>query len=161
MDFSAIDSRPPPSNVRMLSFVADDDLSALYRKALLRLSVADGAVRATRPRLGCPVVAPNTASLPEVCGCRAFRRSEIAALTRRDRTPPCRTRPCTRSVREGARQTGRHGKQAPRLIWTSSRRFSRAPRGNKKARLTLPCNPRKLYIVERPLNRQEPRRGIS
>ena len=30
------------------------------------------------------------------------RRSEIAArLARRNRTPPCRTRPCTRSVREG------------------------------------------------------------
>jgi hypothetical protein len=33
----------------------------------------------------------------------------------------------------------------------------RAPRRNKKARLTLPCHPRKLYMVEWPLNRQEVR----
>jgi hypothetical protein len=38
--------------------------------------------------------------------------------------------------------------------------FHPGRRGNKKARLTLPCNPRKLYMVERPL-RQEPRRGSS
>jgi hypothetical protein len=52
-------------------------------------------------------------------------------------------------------------KTSAQAYWTSSRRFSQAPRGNKKARLTLPCNPRKLYMVERPLNRQEPRRGSS
>jgi hypothetical protein len=67
--FSAIDSRPLPSNVRMFIFVTDDDLGE-----------SDGGLRR----------------------CRAIRRSETAArLARRDRTPPCLTRPCTRSPREG------------------------------------------------------------
>jgi hypothetical protein len=48
----------------------------------------------------------------------------------------------------------------PRGLLPASRRPS-APRRNKKARMTLPCNPRKLYTVEWPLNRQELRTGSA
>ena len=33
MYFSVIDSRPPPSDLRMLGFITGDDLAAVYRKA--------------------------------------------------------------------------------------------------------------------------------
>ncbi len=70
--FSAIDSRPPPSNVRTLGFVTDDDLAVLYRKAFCfafpSLTEGFGLPALEAMALGCPVVASNTASLPEVCG---------------------------------------------------------------------------------------------
>jgi hypothetical protein len=59
-------------------------------------------------------------------------------------------------------------RQAERFSWkTSAQAYLgliaslRASRRNKKARLILPCDPRKLYTVERPLNRQERRAGSS
>jgi glycosyltransferase involved in cell wall biosynthesis len=72
MYFSAIESHPPPPNVRMLGFVTDDDLAALYRQALCfafpSLTEGFGLPVLEAMALGCPVVASDAASLPEVCG---------------------------------------------------------------------------------------------
>ncbi|HET6378772.1 MAG TPA: glycosyltransferase family 1 protein [Methylocella sp.] len=70
--FSRIDTSPPPPNVRMLGFISDDDLAALYRQALCfafpSLTEGFGLPALEAMALGCPVVASNAASLPEVCG---------------------------------------------------------------------------------------------
>lgn len=70
--FSAVESRPAPSNVRMLGFVTDDDLAALYGQAFCfafpSLTEGFGLPVLEAMALGCPVVASNAASLPEVCG---------------------------------------------------------------------------------------------
>jgi glycosyltransferase involved in cell wall biosynthesis len=70
--FSAVDKRPAPPNVRMLGFVTDDDLAALYGQALCfafpSLTEGFGLPVLEAMTLGCPVVASNAASLPEVCG---------------------------------------------------------------------------------------------
>jgi glycosyltransferase involved in cell wall biosynthesis len=70
--FSAVDPRPAPPNVRMLGFVTDDDLAALYGHALCfafpSLTEGFGLPVLEAMALGCPVVASNAASLPEVCG---------------------------------------------------------------------------------------------
>ena len=70
--FSGVDSRPAPPNVRMLGFVTDDDLAALYGQALCfafpSLTEGFGLPVLEAMALGCPVVASNAASLPEVCG---------------------------------------------------------------------------------------------
>jgi glycosyltransferase involved in cell wall biosynthesis len=61
MYFSAIDSRPRPSNVRVLGFVTADDLAALYRKAFCfafpALTERFGLPALEAMALGCPVVA--------------------------------------------------------------------------------------------------------
>jgi glycosyltransferase involved in cell wall biosynthesis len=70
--FSAVDSRPAPPNLRILGFVTDDDLAALYGRALCfafpSLTEGFGLPVLEAMALGCPVVASNAASLPEVCG---------------------------------------------------------------------------------------------
>lgn len=70
--FSAVGLDPPPKNVRMLGFVADDDLAALYGRALCfafpSLTEGFGLPVLEAMALGCPVVASAAASLPEVCG---------------------------------------------------------------------------------------------
>ncbi len=70
--FSEVDSCPAPANVRMLGFVTDDDLAALYGQALCfafpSLTEGFGLPVLEAMALGCPVVASNAASLPEVCG---------------------------------------------------------------------------------------------
>jgi glycosyltransferase involved in cell wall biosynthesis len=70
--FSAVDSSPAPENVRMLGFVADDDLAALYGQALCfafpSLTEGFGLPVLEAMALGCPVVASDAASLPELCG---------------------------------------------------------------------------------------------
>ena len=70
--FSAVNSRPAPSNLRLLGFVTDDDLAALYGQALCfafpSLTEGFGLPVLEALTLGCPVVASNAASLPEVCG---------------------------------------------------------------------------------------------
>jgi len=70
--FSAIEAQPAPPNVRFLGFVSDDDLAALYQTALCfafpSLTEGFGLPALEALALGCPVVASNAASLPEVCG---------------------------------------------------------------------------------------------
>ncbi len=65
-------TRPPRSNLQMLGFVTDDDLAAVYRKAFCfafpSLTERFGLPALEAVALVCPVVASNTASLPEVCG---------------------------------------------------------------------------------------------
>lgn len=72
MYFAEIESGPPPANVRMLGYVDDDDLAALYRRALCfafpSLTEGFGLPVLEAMALGCPVVASDAASLPEVCG---------------------------------------------------------------------------------------------
>ncbi|WOJ90321.1 glycosyltransferase family 1 protein [Methylocapsa polymorpha] len=70
--FSAIEAQPAPENVRFLGFVSDDDLAALYQTALCfafpSLTEGFGLPALEALALGCPVIASNAASLPEVCG---------------------------------------------------------------------------------------------
>jgi glycosyltransferase involved in cell wall biosynthesis len=70
--FSALKVGPLPANVRMLGFVTDDDLAALYQNALCfafpSLTEGFGLPALEALALGCPVIASNAASLPEVCG---------------------------------------------------------------------------------------------
>jgi len=113
MYFSAIDSRPPPSNLRMLGFVTDDDLAAVYRKAFCfaftSLTERFGLPALEAMALGCPVVASNTASLPEVCGDAALfadpksPRGWLGEIERLHAEPDL-----ARDLRaKGARQAGR------------------------------------------------------
>jgi hypothetical protein len=107
MYFSAIDSRPPPSNVHMLGFVTDE-ISRRSKSVLLRLSVAD-------ERFGLPAVAAMAwaaqSSRPTRRVCRRSaampRRSEprgwLAEIERLRAEPDL-----ARDLRaKGARQTGR------------------------------------------------------
>jgi hypothetical protein len=93
MYFFAIDSRPLPSNLQMLGS-SPTTISRRSHSVLLRLSVGDGAVRDAQSS---PPTRRGGLRLPRF----SLIRSRRARLARRDRTPPCRTRPCTRSVREG------------------------------------------------------------
>lgn len=70
--FATIETEPLPPNVRLLGFVTDDDLAALYQSALClafpSLTEGFGLPALEAMALGCPVVVSNVASLPEVCG---------------------------------------------------------------------------------------------
>ncbi|MCI0599711.1 MAG: glycosyltransferase family 4 protein [Beijerinckiaceae bacterium] len=70
--FSAPEEGPAPPNVRMLGYVTDDDLAALYQNALCfafpSLTEGFGLPALEAMALGCPVIVSNAASLPEVCG---------------------------------------------------------------------------------------------
>ena len=69
--FSPVEQSAAP-NVRMLGFVTDDDLSALYQRAFCfafpSLTEGFGLPALEAMALGCPVIASGCASLPEVCG---------------------------------------------------------------------------------------------
>ena len=73
--FSPVEQSAAP-NVRMLGFVTDDDLAALYRNALCfafpSLTEGFGLPALEAMALGCPVIASNCASMPEVCGSAAL-----------------------------------------------------------------------------------------
>jgi glycosyltransferase involved in cell wall biosynthesis len=63
-------------NVRLLGYVTDDDLAALYKSALCfvfpSLTEGFGLPPLEAMALSCPVITSNCASLPEVCGDAAF-----------------------------------------------------------------------------------------
>jgi len=70
--FSTRETGSVPANVRLLGFVTEDDLAALYQNAMCfafpSLTEGFGLPALEAMALGCPVVATDTASLPEVCG---------------------------------------------------------------------------------------------
>jgi glycosyltransferase involved in cell wall biosynthesis len=72
-------------NIRMLGFVSDDDLAALFSKALCLVfpSITEGfglpIVEAMA--LGCPVISSNTSCMPEICGDAALLASPHDAPT--------------------------------------------------------------------------------
>ncbi len=82
--FSAIDGEEVPSNVRMLGFVSDDDLAALYQNAFCfafpSLTEGFGLPALEALAFGCPVIASGCASLPEVCGNAALYADPNAPL---------------------------------------------------------------------------------
>lgn len=70
--YSALDKQDLPANLRVLGFVTDNDLAALYQSALCfvfpSLTEGFGLPALEALALGCPVIASDAASLPEVCG---------------------------------------------------------------------------------------------
>jgi glycosyltransferase involved in cell wall biosynthesis len=70
--FSPVEEQSAPPNVRMLGFVTDDDLAALYQRAFCfafpSLTEGFGLPALEAMALGCPVIVSGCASLPEVCG---------------------------------------------------------------------------------------------
>ena len=111
--FSTPDTPPLPPNVHILGFVTDDDLAYLYQNALCfafpSLTEGFGLPALEALAFGCPVVASNTTSLPEICGEAALYadpRSPRAWLNQINRL---RTQPETvQNLRaEGARQVER------------------------------------------------------
>jgi glycosyltransferase involved in cell wall biosynthesis len=74
--FAPLEEEALTGNVRQLGYVGDDDLAALYQKALCfafpSLTEGFGLPALEALALGCPVIASNAASLPEVCGAAAL-----------------------------------------------------------------------------------------
>ena len=70
--FSTLEMDSVPANVHLLGFVTDDDLAALYQNAQCfvfpSLTEGFGLPALEALAFGCPVIASNAASLPEVCG---------------------------------------------------------------------------------------------
>jgi glycosyltransferase involved in cell wall biosynthesis len=114
--FSAIPSTDIPPNVRMLGAVTDDDLAALYKAALCLTfpSIVEGFGLPVLEALalGCPVVASNAASIPEVCGDAALFADPTSPRAWLDQIRRLRTEP-------GLIQSlqARGFKQAERLSW--------------------------------------------
>jgi glycosyltransferase involved in cell wall biosynthesis len=70
--FESIESEGANPNIKLLGFVSDDDLAALFKRAFCFVfpSLTEGFGLPALEALarGCPVIASNAASLPEVCG---------------------------------------------------------------------------------------------
>jgi glycosyltransferase involved in cell wall biosynthesis len=117
--FSSVPSTEIPHNVRMLGVVTDDDLAALYKTAfcLAFPSFTEGfglpALEALA--LGCPVVASNAASLPEVCGDAALFADPTSSHAWLDQIRRLRTEP---GLAQSLRARG--FKQAERFSWKKS-----------------------------------------
>jgi len=108
-----------PPNVRMLGFVTDDDLAALYRSALClafpSITEGFGVPIVEAFALRCPVVASDAASIPEVCGDAALLANPKSpgawlAQIRRLRTEP--------GLADDLRAKGKQ--QAKRFSWRKS-----------------------------------------
>ena len=107
------------SNVHMLGFVTDDDLAALYQNAFCfafpSLTEGFGLPALEAMALGCPVIASECASLPEVCGNAALYVDPKSPRAWLDQIKRLRNDPdLAASMRaEGLRQ-------ASRFSWTKS-----------------------------------------
>jgi glycosyltransferase involved in cell wall biosynthesis len=116
--FSSV-KQPVAPNVRMLGFVTDDDLAALYRNAFCfafpSLTEGFGLPALEAMALACPVIASSCASMPEVCG--------NAALYADPKSPRAWLDQITRlRADQDLAATMRAGglRQAARFSWTQS-----------------------------------------
>jgi glycosyltransferase involved in cell wall biosynthesis len=107
------------SNVHMLGFVTDDDLAALYQNAFCfafpSLTEGFGLPALEAMALGCPVIASERASLPEVCGNAALYVDPKSPRAWLDQIKRLRHDP---DLAPSMRTEGR--RQASRFSWTKS-----------------------------------------
>jgi glycosyltransferase involved in cell wall biosynthesis len=70
--FADIEAGPPPANVRLLGYISDDDLALLFRNAFClafpSLVEGFGLPLVEAMALGCPIIASDVSSIPEICG---------------------------------------------------------------------------------------------
>jgi len=117
--FSPVEQSAAAPNIRMLGFVTDDDLAAFYRSAFCfafpSLTEGFGLPALEAMALGCPVIASDCASMPEVCGNSALYADPKSPRAWFDQIKRLRTdhdlAPALRA--EGPRQ-------AARFSWTKS-----------------------------------------
>lgn len=116
--FSPVEQSAAP-NVRMLGFVTDDDLAALYRSAFCfafpSLTEGFGLPALEAMALGCPVIVSGCASLPEVCGNAALYADPKSPRAWLDQIKRLRADP---DLAASLRADGR--RQAARFSWTKS-----------------------------------------
>lgn len=116
--FSPVEQSAAP-NVRMLGFVTDDDLAALYQNAFCfafpSLTEGFGLPVLEAMALGCPVVVSGCASMPEVCGNAALYADPKSPRSWLDQIKRLKTDP---DLAATLRADGR--RQAARFSWTKS-----------------------------------------
>ena len=120
--FSTLDTPPLPPNVHVLGFVTDDDLAHLYQNALCfafpSLTEGFGLPALEALAFGCPVIASNTTSLPEICGEAALYADPRSPRAWLDQINRLRTQP------ETARNLRAKGyRQVERFSWARSARL--------------------------------------
>lgn len=119
--FSAVETGPVPPNVHMLGFVTEDDLAALYQNAMCfafpSLTEGFGLPALEALALGCPVVATDAASLPEVCGDAALYANPRSPRAWLDQIKRLHAEP---SLAQNLR--AKAVRQAERFSWATSAR---------------------------------------
>jgi len=116
--FSPVEQSVAP-NVRMLGFVTDDDLAALYRNAFCfafpSLTEGFGLPVLEAMALGCPVITSDCASMPEVCGSAALYANPKSPRAWLDQIKRLQA---DQHLANSLRAEGR--KQAARFSWSDS-----------------------------------------